>query len=97
MAAAPDNKFERPTPAGYRDTSFSMKAPDGQVAELQINTKAMIAAKELKGHTWYEEYRELNEGIKAGEVPDTPENRNRIGELEKLQTDLYADAWSKSQ
>jgi len=52
----PKNNFAKPTEAGYRDINMVFTSPDGVPVELQINTKAMVRAKD-KGHAFYEEIR----------------------------------------
>lgn len=45
-----------PTSSGYRDILVNFRTPGGLVAELQFNSKAMLAAKD-KGHEFYDEIR----------------------------------------
>ena len=87
-----ENKFITPTPAGYRDVSLLLRAPNGQVAEMQVNTAAMWHAKETKGHHMYEEWRKIAQ--KPG-GPANAEERARAAELERQQAELYSSAWQK--
>jgi hypothetical protein len=64
-----DNKGEtlkgEPLPTGYQDVLTNVVLPDGTVAEIQISTPAMLAAKHL-GHEIYAFEREMpNSPVKA--------------------------------
>lgn len=48
------NRYSKPTPGGFRDFYFILRMPNGFLAELQVNTRDMVAAKEGLGHTLYE-------------------------------------------
>ena len=86
-----ENKFVTPTSAGYRDVSMLIKAPNGQVAEIQVNTSSMWYAKSTDGHTLYEQSRLLD--LKQDR---TPEENAELDRLLKAQSDLYGQAWEKS-
>lgn len=68
-----------PLPSGYTDILVNVRLPGGVVAEIQISTPEMMAAKKVS-HRVYEVQRTLEEG--------TP----RFAELEKLQQQIYAAA-----
>jgi hypothetical protein len=88
-----DNRMEYPTKDGYRDINTSWRSPDGFVTELQINTKAMIRAKEGDGHRLYEEARTIRENItKTGRSP-TADESSRIAALEIEMRQIYEEAW----
>ena len=57
------NRFNSPTPSGYRDilANVRVKEADGHVAEIQLTTEAMYQAKEGLGHKIYEVQRELDD------------------------------------
>lgn len=96
LMTRPNDRFTKPTAAGYRDVQLTLQAPNGLACELQINTKAMIVAKEKYGHKMYEEYRSLDESVKAaGRVP-TAEEQTKLTALENQMSALYNDAWKKS-
>jgi len=55
----PKNNFAKPTEAGYRDINMVFVSPDGVPVELQVNTKAMVQAKD-DGHDLYDEIRTMD-------------------------------------
>jgi len=55
----PKNNYADPTEAGYRDVNMVFVSPDGVPVELQVNTKAMLKAKDV-GHKWYETIRTMD-------------------------------------
>lgn len=94
LAAKPDNKFARPTKMGYRDVNLALRAPNGMLAELQVNTKPMFLAKMGEGHKLYEESRVLDEAEKSR--PLTPAEDARLKELTAQQRELFGKAWKES-
>jgi SPP1 gp7 family putative phage head morphogenesis protein len=77
---------QAPKPGGYRDVNIKVDLGDGLKGEIQINTPAMLAAKEI-GHKPYEEWRKLKE------APDqTPGVKARIAELTREMEAIYAPA-----
>jgi hypothetical protein len=61
------NYYATPTLAGYRGVNINVKLPNGMISEIQLNTKAMIEAKEKYGHLFYEITREAE-----GQIPPPP-------------------------
>jgi hypothetical protein len=56
---------------GYADVLINIRMPNGTVGEIQINTPAMLAAKDGQGHKLYEAAREQPEGSPLrGEIYD---------------------------
>jgi hypothetical protein len=92
-----ENRFKNPTAAGYRDMALRVTAPNGHVTELQVNTKAMLVAKETKGHAMYEEARAIDAKAGLEKRPLTPEESTRIETLNAQMRDLYAKAWTASR
>jgi hypothetical protein len=91
----PTNRFENPLPSGYRDMSVTVRSPEGMTAEVQINTKAMIRAKEGPGHKLYERARAI-EGKAAVEKRKMTDEET--AEFERLQGEMaghYNGAWHK--
>lgn len=84
-----EDKYASPTPAGYRDVAMLLRAPNGQLCELQVNTHSMWYAKESKGHKMYEEYRRLSESS----VELSAEQKARKLSLEDGMKDLYRSAY----
>lgn len=104
IASKPDNKFKKPTNAGYSDIGLNFKMPNGVVGELQIHLNGILAAKK-EGHKLYEEQRSLEEKIESKGVgePGADYNgsgdqqvRNRIKELTLAQRKLYGAAKMKA-
>lgn len=66
------NRYSNPTPGGFRDFYFILRMPNGFMAELQVNTKDMVAAKEGLGHTLYEVQRLMDSaGVPDGSMART--------------------------
>ncbi len=97
LAQKPKDRFANPLPSGYRDILLVLKGPGGMMAELQIHTKAMLAAKQLRGHKLYEEQRTIDGAIRENGGKASPEQLARIDELEKQQAAVYIAAWEKSR
>ena len=68
---------ERLPESGYRNVLINVVMPNGTVAEIQINTPAMMAAKYNQGHKLYEVERDLPEG-----------NETRMA-VEAIERELY--------
>ncbi len=95
LAERPNDRFSKPTPAGYRDVQLSLRAPNGLICELQVNTKAMIAAKEKYGHPIYEKARTLEESIKkSGRKPTAKESR-QLNEWNAQMAAIFGKAWKQ--
>lgn len=97
IAMKPKNRFEKPTPEGYRDLMAFVKLPNGMVAELQIHTKAMTLAKE-KGHKDYEITRTLQGKYGEGAPSDKWDDADHTAfyDAVKRQKQVYDEAWAKS-
>ncbi len=94
ISMRPEDRFSNPTSAGYRDIQLFIESPDGLVAEVQVNTKAMWVAKEKYGHKLYEESRSLSSDIKNN--GPNPDKIKRIEQLDEQMKKLYSDAWKAS-
>lgn len=70
-------------------------APNGQVAEMQVNTTAMWHAKETEGHKLYEAWRVIDAKVKRGEASNW--ELVKKAKLETVQQELYGNAWKQSQ
>lgn len=95
IAEKPDNRITNPTPGGYRDLNLLFRSENGHLAEIQINTKAMIRAKEGDGHKLYEDYRRIDESIKSSNREPTAEEKDKLRTLSARMSSLYNDAWAK--
>jgi len=90
------NRFEKPTPSGYRDIMMNITLPNGHIAEVQINTKPMVSAKERLGHPLYEKERAINATAKMEGRDLTSEERSTIRVLQDQQAEIYDTAFKKS-
>jgi Uncharacterized protein conserved in bacteria (DUF2213) len=71
-----------PLKGGYRDILVNYRTPDGLVAEVQFNSKNMVAAKMGGAHALYEKARELiNPSVEA------------LEHLEQQMSELYEKAY----
>lgn len=97
LAQKPKNRFEKPTPEGYRDLMTFVKLPNGMLAELQLHVKDMTLAKE-KGHKDYEITRTLQGKHGEGEPTDKwpEEDHTKFYDAVKRQKEIYDAAWSKA-
>ena len=97
LAQKPKNRFEKPTPEGYRDLMTFVKLPNGMVAELQIHVKSMTLAKE-KGHKDYEITRTMQGKYGEPQPSDKWDDSDHTGfyAAVKRQKDIYDSAWQKS-
>lgn len=85
------NYYANPTPLGYRGVNINVKLPNGMISEIQLNTKAMIEAKENYEHVFYEVAREA-EGQLPPPPPPAPYHYAVLA-----QKKLYAFAWEVSR
>lgn len=79
------------SPAGYRDININIKLPNGMISEIQINTEAMMEAKEQVGHVFYEVMREA---LGALPPPPPPAGYEEVLEAQKA---VYNFAWDVSR
>lgn len=80
------DRFTYPTSAGYRDRTLNVSLKDQFPAEIQVQVRAMMKAKETLGHQYYEEMRSLDR---------RPENNVRFKELVRRSQDLYGSTWQQ--
>lgn len=97
FAAAPEDRINTPAPGGYRDLVLKIKNADGHIAELQINLKGMIKAKEGPGHKLYEQHRSLVAAVQSQKRQPTDQERAQLQSLEQQMSKLYNDAWAAAQ
>jgi hypothetical protein len=68
-----NNRFEKPVSGGYKDYHLNYRYPNGFTVELQLNTRAMVEAKNGIGHALYEA---MDKAEKILRDPDgTPEDK----------------------
>ncbi len=73
---------------------LNVTMPNGHAAELQINTKAIMLAKD-KGHKLYERERDIEPKIEDGTATAAEIAEHK--DLQAKQRDIYAAAWEKSK
>jgi len=105
LATKADNKFVKPTEAGYRDMNLNIIMSNGVIGELQLHLKPMLDAKN-KGHKYYEESRVLEQEVKgSGTAAKEPaadyhgegdKKKARYDELMRAQRKLYGNAMAKA-
>lgn len=102
---APENRYvyvegdhvnTGPVPAGYRDVAVILEAPNGVVAELQINTGPMMAAKQNEGHKLYEVERAIYAKAARQGRPLNSQERRRVEDLQTQASQLYGQAFADS-
>lgn len=82
---APDAKL---MPTHYRDVKANLTIA-GHSTEIQANLPAMIEAKEKLAHPLYEKSRVID-----AKAEKTPEDLAQLRELERLQREIYDEAFS---
>lgn len=97
FAVAPVDRMSNPLPSGYRDIQLKLKGPDGHIAELQINLKGMIKAKEGHGHKLYEQHRSLVAAVKAQNRQPTAQETSQLQSLEQQMKQLFDNAWAAAR
>lgn len=90
LATKPDNKFIKPTDAGYRDMNLNFEMPNGVVGELQLHLKPILNAKS-EGHKDYEMTRLLDAKAK-NDPPLTDEESADLDRRLLKQRSLYGNA-----
>jgi RNA polymerase sigma factor (sigma-70 family) len=96
LASTPKDRFSRPTPEGYRDVMMKFAGPNGLTAELQLNTKEMIFAKEGEGHDLYNKSRKIEGRAREEKRELTPEEDRELQQLIAEQKRVYSAAWEAS-
>lgn len=92
---AVDDGFSRASASGYRDLSVLLRAPNGNVSELQFHVDPMWEAKfRGGGHKLYEELRQFE--VLAKTRPLTMAEEARRAELEQASLKLYGAAWRRT-
>lgn len=97
IAQPPKDRYANgPTPLGYRDVNMIIRAPNGHLTEVQVNTKAMMVAKN-DGHKAYEVSRALTGKYKNKPVDEwsSEEDQAAYKEAVETQLDVYGEAYAK--
>ena len=94
LAAKADNKFVRPTNAGYRDMNLNILMPNGLIGELQLHLKPVLQAKS-DGHKDYEVTRVLDQKAKKEPPPLTPAEAQELQARLVKQRLLYGSAMER--
>jgi hypothetical protein len=90
------DRINKPTPAGYRDVMMNIVLPNGHIAEVQVNTKAMVSAKEREGHKLYEQERDIKASATMEKRDLSDSEKDIIDRLRVAQKEVYTRAWEKS-
>jgi len=91
----PKVRLGEPVGAGYRDVLLSVKLATGHIAEIQVNTKTMLVAKE-KAHVLYEKERSIKGLADKEKRPMTKAEATRVAALQSRQSLIYSEAWVAS-
>ena len=97
LARAPKDRYSEAGPAqhGYRDILLNVKMPNGHIAELQINTKAMVLAKNTEGHKHYETERVIIADVNNTQTPPNKAQMKALQGAVRSQQRIYGGAWRK--
>ncbi len=95
VAQPPKDRYAGdPTGEGYRDVNMIVRAPNGHLMEVQVNTKAMMEAKN-EGHELYEKTRTIL--ARNGDTPpeqwsedDNTEFWHAVDEQKRIYGEAYA-------
>jgi hypothetical protein len=87
------DRYKTPDKSGYRDILTNIQLSDGMIAEVQINTEQMLAAKqEYGGHKLYEIVRVLGKDIEAGHLTEK-QARNDDNFITEMSNSVYGNAY----
>ena len=84
------DRYARPGADGYADVLLNVRLPNGHIAELQLNTKAMLAAKAGLGHDIYE----IKDALHNGK---TEKNAIAIEEMQGLLNGLSREVYTAAR
>jgi hypothetical protein len=94
FACAPEDRMTVALPSGYRDITLKMKSSEGHIAELQVNLKSMIIAKNGPGHKLYEIQRSIVSKSQLEKREKTPAEIEAIQKLDQEMKKIYDKAWA---
>ena len=86
------DRYKIPEKSGYRDILTNVQLSDGMIAEVQINTEQMLAAKKGDGHKIYEVERTLENEAKAGNLTEEEALTDKII-LKDMSINYYDQAY----
>jgi hypothetical protein len=96
LAKPPKDRFQKPTPVGYRDVLLNVEYPNGHIGELQLHVKPMLKAKNA-GHKHYETMRTIDAKMeKEKRTTRTDEEEKSMQEALQKSKELYESAWSEA-
>jgi hypothetical protein len=102
LATVPEDRFTQPTDAGYMDAVLKLRSPSGVIAELQVNVKSMLKAKEglgrrdtkeEAGHHLYERVRSITAQVELEKREMTAAEADEVVGLRERMQVLYAKAY----
>lgn len=94
LASKPQDRMTEPLPGGYRDLLMLFEK-QGQIAELQVNVKSMLLAKD-KAHAIYEDRRTLAESIKKEKREPSAEEAAKLKSMDDQMEQIYNAAWKEA-
>jgi hypothetical protein len=86
------DRFETPTPEGYRDILVNLRTSNGHVVEVQLHMQQVLEVKGGVGHHIYDEIRTMRANAVRESRPLTPEENARIAELAAQSREAYEAA-----
>lgn len=90
-----DRYSGKATEVGYRDVNMVIRAPNGHLCEVQVNTKTMMEARNA-GHVHYETWREIKGRNKdLGYLDWSDEDRGKFEAADDEQRKIYGQAYEK--
>jgi hypothetical protein len=89
------DRFAKPL-SGYRDMLFTVEMPNGHVAELQVQLKAIQQLKEGEGHRLYEAARSIRARAELESRALTAEERKELSSIEGHMRGLYESAFASA-
>jgi hypothetical protein len=97
LAKKPKDRFQKPTPVGYRDIMMNVKYPNGHIGELQVHIKSMLKVKEI-GHKMYEKVRDIESKLAKTKMEDLSKEEQKIyADTNQEMSNLYGKAWDDMQ
>lgn len=100
MAKAPKNRFDHPTPEGYRDALLIVRVPGSDMlAEVQLHLSHVLAAKDA-GHEHYGTIRDLHAKYGTDSGPEDHWHADDKAKYQHARNEsrrLYSEAWEKAR
>jgi hypothetical protein len=95
LARRPKDRFTNPADNGFRNIHLNIRLPNGHIGELQVHVKPMLKATE-DTHKYYKVVREIEAEAEKTGKDLTTEEKVVVGEVKKLVSQKYNEAWVKA-